>query len=142
MEKLLTMDWRRLSTYIGILLLDQILKFLAFEGYTLFTTPFISFSLVANTGASFGMLQGANDLLILVSIAALVMIAYYYRDLEEEEQTPLLVIAAGVTGNLIDRVAHGFVIDYVNLHWWPVFNVADMAIVGGVVYLLWLSFNE
>ena len=43
----------------------------------------------------------------------------------------------GATGNLIDRLWRGGVVDFIDLRWWPVFNLADVAIVGGVAAALW-----
>ncbi len=51
------------------------------------------------------------------------------------EHLAFAVTAAGALGNLVDRIFRGFVIDFIYLHGWPVFNVADLAIVGGAVLL-------
>lgn len=92
-----------------------------------------------NTGAAFGVLPTAGVLFALVAIGVSVGIVLAYRRLAA---APLAVRAAlglilgGALGNLIDRVRLGYVIDFVDLRWWPVFNVADSAIVIGVICLL------
>jgi signal peptidase II len=52
------------------------------------------------------------------------------------EQTGYAIIVGGALGNVIDRVARGYVVDFMHLHHWPVFNVADCAIVAGVGLVL------
>lgn len=52
------------------------------------------------------------------------------------------LVAAGAIGNVIDRWANGFVTDFIHLHHWPVFNVADICVSTGVALLLWLQWRE
>ncbi len=54
-------------------------------------------------------------------------------------QAGLAVLLAGAIGNLLDRLARGYVVDFIHLHHWPVFNVADMAVCLGVVAVVWAS---
>lgn len=53
------------------------------------------------------------------------------------EKVGVTAIAAGAAGNLMDRIFRGFVVDFIHLSYWPVFNVADIAIVVGAFFLLW-----
>lgn len=104
---------------------------------------------VRNTGAAFGLLPDRTALLSVLSIVAVIVILYYYRRLAAES----LPIAAtlgmqlgGASGNLVDRVSQGYVVDFVDvgigdLRFWA-FNVADSSIVVGiflVTFLLWLQ---
>jgi signal peptidase II len=50
---------------------------------------------------------------------------------------PLALILAGALGNIVDRVRLGYVVDFIQIYWWPTFNVADMCIVSGVIILSW-----
>ncbi|MFC1647834.1 signal peptidase II [Nanoarchaeota archaeon] len=120
---------------IALLALDQLTKYLASNGTILFDTKFLAFNLVKNTGASFGMLQDTNIYLIWVSIIALGAIMYYYNTVPRDQQIALVLVSAGIIGNFIDRVLFGFVIDFIDLKFWPVFNVADSCISIGVVWL-------
>ena len=102
-----------------------------------------------NTGAAFGLLPERTTLLSALSVLAVVVILYYYRQLRSESPliaTTLGLQLGGAFGNLVDRVGQGYVIDFVDVgigpyRYWT-FNVADSSIVVGiigVVTLLWLE---
>ena len=103
---------------------------------------FFSLVYVKNTGAGFGILGGMNILLIVISVIVLVSIGYYYKKIPKENWTLIAfgLIVGGIIGNLIDRLFRGFVIDFLDFFisgWhWPAFNVADTALVVGVVMLI------
>lgn len=107
-----------------------------------------------NRGAAWGFLQGANDkfrvpFFYLISIAAVIFIGSYYRKLRDDQrylQIALALVAGGAIGNATDRILHGYVIDFIDWHWfdpnwlrpalhWPTFNVADSGITVGLVML-------
>ena len=108
-----------------------------------------------NPGASFSMLRDAPALVRLplfigTSIAALAMIAFFARRLTElgvAARVGLALLAGGAIGNLVDRIRHGAVVDFLDVfvsikgavRHWPVFNVADVAICVGVLLLLVLG---
>ena len=104
----------------------------------------LSLTYVQNTGAGFGVLQGQNTLFILVALAAIAVIVFSLRKILEEHHTTWLsaLILGGAVGNLIDRLVHGFVVDFINFHIWPAFNIADSALCIGVIGLVWMSFME
>ena len=77
------------------------------------------------------MLSGNNTLLIFVSLMALGIIMMSVKHIKKEHEIPLILLVAGLIGNLIDRVFRGFVVDFFDFGWWPVFNLADSAIVVG-----------
>lgn len=104
---------------------------------------------VQNTGAAFGLLPERTLLLSLLSVVAVVVILAYYRQLRSDSRTiaaTLGLVLGGALGNLYDRVAQGYVVDFVDAgigqyRWWT-FNVADASIVVGiavVVVALWLE---
>jgi signal peptidase II len=110
--------------------------------------PYLSFIVVWNRGISYGLFQQNSDLgrwaLIAVSVVATVAITIWLtRTTSRLLALALGLIAGGAVGNLVDRVAYGAVFDFVYLHAgrfsWYVFNVADAAIVAGVVGLLYDS---
>lgn len=97
---------------------------------------------VENRGAAFGLLQNQTYFFVLVGLVVVGVIIYSYRHLARPGFLLNLALGlqmGGAIGNLIDRVRHGFVVDFVDFgwrsNWWPVFNVADSAIVVGVALL-------
>lgn len=109
-----------------VVLLDQLSKFLAKE-YLPYTT---------NSGAVFGILKGYNVFLIIVSILVIILILFYYKQVKGYSEIFFALILGGAIGNLIDRLAYGYVIDFINFKIWPSFNIADSAITIGVIGLV------
>lgn len=104
---------------------------------------FWDWELAANTGAAFSSFQGAQILLSLIAACALVMLgvmAHRTRPDQRLRRVALAVIAGGAIGNLIDRLRDGAVTDFVRWklggYAWPIFNVADVALVAGVLLLV------
>lgn len=120
-----------------------------------FSDDFFRLRYAENKGAAFGLFGSLPEkyrapLFHFVSIGAAVMIAYFFRKLrgtrdERFAVVGLSLVLGGAIGNYVDRLARGFVIDFLEVHWheqayWPAFNVADSAIVVGAVLLLVDSF--
>lgn len=101
--------------------------------------PLLLFDLrmVHNRGAAFGMLQGHQEIFIGVALVTLGAAVLYLYRMKPDRQMQLIMgmIAGGALGNLVDRALYGYVIDFVDLGWWPVFNLADSAIVIGACLL-------
>lgn len=102
---------------------------------------------VRNTGAAFGLLPGRQPVFVLTSLLVLFAIAAYWRRVRPV-QWPVVValamVTAGALGNLIDRAVIGRVTDFFEFVFvsFPVFNVADIAILGGVgVLMVWILFG-
>jgi len=93
---------------------------------------------VQNTGILWGNFQGANTGLIWVSVAAFGALLYFHDEfITIIEKICYALLLAGLWGNMLDRIFRGFVVDFIDLGWWPVFNIADAAIVVGIiVYML------
>jgi len=99
---------------------------------------------VQNTGAAWGMLEGLNDWLVVLSFVMLVLIVIFRRSLLIDttiHRVATGLMVGGIAGNLIDRIRLGYVVDFLDFHWrgshFPAFNVADSAICVGVgLYLL------
>ncbi|MGC9317283.1 MAG: signal peptidase II [Armatimonadota bacterium] len=100
--------------------------------------PYLSFTWATNTGGAFGMLPAATGLLVVtaaVVIAVLVLVAHRVSASRLLAVSVALLIG-GALGNLIDRLRLGYVIDFIDLHFWPIFNVADIAITVGAGLLI------
>src|SRR3989338_7378855 len=110
-----------------IVLADQITK-LYFK-YNSLDLGILKLNFVKNYGAAFSILQGQRALLIAISIAALILIAYYLKELKEENILfyALTFLLAGTIGNLIDRISLGYVVDFIDFGFFPVFNMADIS---------------
>lgn len=130
-----------------LIALDQVSKYVIdknfFEGDTLgVITDFFHITYVKNRGIAFGMFQGKLDIISVATGIAIIAIIYYlYKD---RNKMPILekigfnFILAGAIGNMIDRVARGFVIDMIDFRgiWAFVFNLADVWINIGVLLIL------
>jgi len=143
----------------GLVGLDQLTKWVieqTFEfGQRLNLLPFFDLILIYNTGAAFSFLASGSGwqrwLLIGIASVAIIFIIWLMR---KEANRPLsrfslALILSGAIGNLIDRVWHGHVIDFLLVYWqnwyYPAFNVADMAISVGAVLLIfdeWRRWRE
>jgi len=98
-----------------------------------------------NTGASFSILPGALWLFIPITFVAIGMVVYFHRQFRHRSPWIHVIlgsILAGALGNLTDRVRWGYVVDFVSVGIgigdlrWPAFNVADPALVGGIIALV------
>ena len=130
----------------AVIVLDQLTKFLVTRSLALYqSVPVIKgvfhLTLTHNRGAAFGIFPGQVLLFIIVSLVA---VFYIYAHLNRSRhplsvayRLSLSLILAGAVGNLIDRVFVGYVIDFIDLRVWPVFNVADCAITTGALLLAW-----
>jgi signal peptidase II len=104
----------------------------------------LSLTLAHNAGVAFGLAGGAGAGLVLVTLAALALIAYVFsRDPERKGMWVAVgLLAGGALGNLIDRLVAGEVTDYIVVGSWPPFNLADIAITAGVVLMVLIYLRE
>lgn len=96
---------------------------------------------VQNTGAAFSILKGKTFLFTAVSSVIILTIIYIlikYPIKRKIFGIVMAMILGGAFGNLIDRLRYGYVVDFLDFRVWPVFNIADCAIVLGVVVLAYL----
>jgi len=105
--------------------------------------PVFRITHVTNTGAAFGLFPRWGDFLIVIATIVIVAIIFYYRHLPDGQWLVRMALGlqlGGAVGNLVDRLRQGFVVDFIDLnfwplHNWPVFNLADASIVAGVTLL-------
>ena len=98
----------------------------------------IRLTYVVNTGAAFGLLPQYSIYLVLIAFLVIGMILLYQRYLPAGSllvNTALGLQMGGAVGNLIDRLHYGYVVDFVDVRVWPVFNFADASITAGVCLL-------
>ena len=115
-------------------------------------TPFLNLVLAHNKGAAFSFLASASGwqryLFTGISIIAIIFILYFLRRNTSQKLFcwSLALILGGATGNLIDRLLYGHVIDFIDFYvgtWhWPAFNIADSAITIGAVLLILDEFKR
>ena len=131
-------------TALLIVFFDQSAKFLIVknfkisQSFPIFNNIF-HLTFVKNTGAGFGILKEFNPFLILISLAVIGIIFYYYKKIKENEILLQIIVAfvlGGTMGNLIDRINLGYVIDFLDFRIWPVFNIADSFISIGIIGLI------
>jgi signal peptidase II len=98
---------------------------------------FLYMTLVHNTGTAFGLFQDSNHALLVLSYVILIGLLYSARGLCERGGLwafwGVSFVLGGALGNIIDRHSYGHVIDFIDLRFWPVFNVADSAITVGAI---------
>ena len=126
-----------------VFVVDQFLKLLVESSmYLQESIPVIEgvlhLTYIENSGGAFGLLAGSQIILMLGSAVALGVVTWM---LLSQPPTRIMILGGGLVlggaaGNLLDRVASGGVTDYLDLRVWPIFNLADVAIVCGVALLV------
>ena len=128
------------------LALDQFTKWLVVSnlevGQSVQPIPFLSglfvFTYITNTGIAFGLFKEAGTFFVSLAVVVISVILLFLRSLPKDQWLARVALGlqlGGAFGNLFDRLRLGYVIDFIDFKFWPVFNVADSAIVVGVVTL-------
>ncbi len=139
-----------LSLSIFIILIDQYTKYLIFYNYKiLINKDFLLFRLdfVKNYGAAFNIFSGSRIFLSLISIFFSILLIYLIlrkNTLNSFDLYSYSFFLGGTFGNGMDRILKGFVIDFINLNIinFPVFNIADISINIGFIFLLYSIFKN
>jgi signal peptidase II len=140
--------WRAAGLCILVVALDQVAKGLAEErivvGEHIDVLGPLRLTLSHNSGVAFGLAGGGGVGLVAVTVAALALVgALFARDPARPGMWVAFgLIAGGAIGNLADRVRLGSVTDFIDLPRWPEFNLADIAIVAGVLVLAFVYLRE
>ena len=134
-----------------VLVFDQLTKYLAHTQLLPYRPieimPFFNLTLAFNTGAAFSFLSGSGDwhqwfFTGFAMIMTVVLTVWLMRTPTRHGMQALAIslILGGAVGNLLDRLAHGYVIDFLDVHYqhyhWPIFNLADSAISLGALFLI------
>ena len=139
----------KIFTIIFFIICDRFLKFLAVNSF--FDEPvriagdFFKLNFAGNYNIAFSLpLSGwwLNILIILIIIALIYNLLYLFLKQKYNQAVLLFIIIIGAISNLFDRIKFGYVIDYLDLIYFTVFNLADVMIVVGVVGLGWMIFRD
>ncbi len=139
-----------LGVALAIFIADQFTKVLIVGYYSLgdstYITSFFNVVRAHNTGAAFSFLAGASGwqrwFFTVIGVAAAVFIIWMLRSHAGQRlfSFALACILGGAIGNVVDRLLHGYVVDFVQVHWrgwyFPAFNVADAGITVGAACLI------
>ena len=136
------------ALFLGIVALDQITKAtvmrLMVPGQSIpILQDIFHVTYVLNPGAAFGMLSNQRMFLLIPSAILILATAYFYPLLKKSETCLRLgatSILSGAVANLIDRAQTGYVVDFFDFRVWPVFNIADIAIVAGMGFMIYSIF--
>ncbi|MEK6905873.1 MAG: signal peptidase II [Nanoarchaeota archaeon] len=136
--------WLFVSVTLLTIFLDQLIKYYVASKMPEWKLSFLFIHFVNNTGAGFGLLKGQMAILAAISAVVLMAVIFYYDKIPQEAWTQMLfsLFLGGVAGNLIDRVLRQYVVDFIDVGFWPVFNIADMAISVSVVGLVWYYWKK
>ena len=144
--------WRWLWLSAIVVILDQWTKQVVEENFVLYevlpVTDFFNLTLVYNTGAAFSFLADAGGwqrwFFLGVAVVICTYLVFWLMKLEKHQRLlpfAIAMIVGGASGNVIDRFLYGHVVDFLDFYiadWhWPAFNLADSAIVLGVILFLW-----
>lgn len=148
--------WAWLSA-LGILFVDQVTKHWVLAHYALgertALLDFLNITLVYNRGAAFGLFSGMGEwgrflFLALALVVSFFLVIWWWRTPASFwlRRGAIVLVVAGALGNAIDRAIYGYVIDFIDFHFWgwhyPAFNVADSAITIGAIGLFWSLWRQ
>lgn len=150
--------WRWLPLSFALVVFDQWTKGWIERHYELgeYTPVFFWLDIIRlhNPGAAFSFLADAGGwqrwFFTIFAVGVSVMLIVWLRKVRLKTE-PILAIAialvlSGAVGNVIDRIEHGYVVDFIHVHWqqayFPAFNIADSAITIGAILLLWDAFAD
>ena len=142
------------SIIIFIFFLDLITKNYALSSliinHSISINNFLNFTLAFNHGAAFSFLSDAGGwqrwFFIIFSLIVILIITYILVKEKNSQYIAFSFVIGGAIGNLYDRILYGYVIDFIEFHYnsfyWPIFNIADIAISIGIILLLYSMFAK
>jgi signal peptidase II len=149
--------WRWLPLVLLVIVADQLSKGWIETNYLLGEStavlPWLDIVRLHNPGAAFSFLAGAGGwqrwFFTVLALGVSVVLLWWLRSVHEAAERRLALalslILAGAIGNVIDRIEHGYVVDFIHVHWGnsnPAFNIADAAITVGAALMIFDAFLE
>ena len=150
--------WRWLPLVLLVIVADQLSKGWIEANYQLGdhtpVWPWLDIIRLHNPGAAFSFLAGAGGwqrwFFIVLALGVSVVLLWWLRSVHEAVERRLALalslILAGAIGNVIDRIEHGYVVDFIHVHWgsayFPAFNIADAALTVGAALMIFDAFLE
>ena len=136
-----------LSVAAIVFIADQVTKYIVKSNLALYESwpseGLVRITYGTNSGTAFGLFPDQTLVLIITSLLAIGFIYYFYRSHALPSRVLRLAIGlqlGGAFGNLLDRVRLGSVVDFIDIGWWPIFNLADSSIVTGIGLLALVIF--
>lgn len=133
-------------TALAVVIVDQLSKHWALNAldndHVIHVVGSLQFNLGFNTGMAFSQAEGIGPIIGVVGLVVVVFLLVGLRRETVPGSIAVGLVAGGAAGNIVDRLFrgegwfHGAVVDFIDLQWWPIFNVADMAIVCGAIALV------
>lgn len=132
--------------FVAVLILDRVTKIWA-AGTLPYQVPvtvipglenIFTLTHIHNSGAAFGLFPQAGTLFAIVKVFVVIGLVIWFDRLPVQHflvRLSIGMIQGGAIGNLIDRVTTGYVVDFLHLHFWPIFNIANASVSVGVVIL-------
>lgn len=133
--------------FLIALIIDQIIKYIVVASNCNISIIPNIFNLmyVRNTGGVYGIFQESNLIFTIISIIVLIVLFIYSKNITKDnklKQALWQLILAGGVSNLIDRVFRGFVVDFIQMICFGVFNIADACIVVSAIIIIFLELKE
>ena len=137
-----------ITTFFLIIFFDQLTKILVIKNFQLYESlsilPFFNLTFIVNYGFAFGFLNNPSLNQIIVILVIFSIISYFlYLLIKTQDhffRISLILVLSGAVGNFIDRILHGFVIDFIDVYFgsyhWPAFNLADSSITLGFILIM------
>lgn len=141
------MNYFILVTSIFVVLIDQLTKILVsiyLKQDIVLINNLFSLSLVNNDGAAWNMFSGRQTFLVVITLIILLLVYNMMYQFPKNKINNVVfgLLLGGIFGNLIDRIFKGYVIDFISISTFPVFNIADCAITVGVIALIIQSIRK
>ena len=131
-------------TFPSIFFLDQITKYLVYSnmylGESIPENGLLRITYARNTGTAFSLFRSHGELLLFLSVLVALFFTIYFIFIEKPKifmRLFISLVVAGALGNIIDRIRFGYVNDFIDVGFWPIFNIADSSITIAItIYIL------
>ena len=133
--------------------LDHLTKYMAIslkQGDVVIFDKFLKLTYVENRGAAFGIFENKKIFLMIITLLIIAFVIYYvfksYNQIKNFDKVVYELLLGGALGNLVDRIFRGYVVDFISVklpfnYDFPVFNVADIAVVVSCVLIIFFNFK-